>query len=195
MQGQEASITLKSREVRNQFPEGVEFEAVAETVAPEKIEEIKLEMGVKGSQRVSYAYLEFAPDTRVQGKYLLRTTGAQYKPPGTLIEYRFIVRDSAGRTLETERETFLYMDNRFEWEKVSEGLVEVYYYGPTKGRAELVLKASTNTVTRMGAVLGVVPAQTIRVIGYNNASHMVAALPFVAKAAEAKLVIQGQAGN
>ncbi len=187
--GQEGSILLKSKEVRNQFPEGVVFEAVAETVTPEKIQEIKLEMRVKGSSRASYAYLEFTPDTKVQGTYFLHTGGAQYKPPGTMIEYRFIITDSKGRTLETEEETFLYMDNRFEWERISEGLVEVYYYGPVRGRAELVLKASTDTITKMGALLGVVPSQPIRVIGYNDYLHMTSALPSAtARARIARLI-------
>ncbi len=193
VQGQEGAIVLKSKAVRNQFPEGVLFEVVAETIAPEKIQEIKLEMGVKGSPRVSYAYLEFDPDTSVEGKYLLRTGGAQYKPVGTLIEYRFIITDSKGRSQETEKDTFLYLDNRFEWSKVSEGLVEVYYYGPVKGRAELILKASVSTIAKMGALLGVKPSQPIRVIGYNDYSQMVVALPPQAKAAQRELITQGQA--
>ncbi len=192
-QGQDGSIVLKSKEIRNQFPDGVEFSVVAETVAPEKIQEIKLEMGVKGSSRTSYAYLEFTPATSVQGKYLLRTGGAQYKPPGTLIEYRFVITDSKGRTLDTPLETYLYLDNRFEWEKVSQGTVEVYYYGPTKTRAELILKASTETVTRMGGLLGVTPSQTIRVIAYNNPTHMAEALPFQSKVMQTQLLTQGQA--
>lgn len=192
-QGQEGAIVLKQKEVRNQFPEGVVFEATAGTIAPATIKEIRLEMRVNGSPRGSYAYLEFEPATTVQGKYLLKTDGAQYKPPGILLEYRFIITDSAGRTLETEKETFLYLDNRFQWEKVTEGLVEVYYYGPTLGRAQLILKAGTGTVTKMGALLGITPTQTIRVIAYNNAAHMASALPFVSRATQTELLTQGQA--
>lgn len=193
VQGQEGGIVLVSREVRSQFPDGVLFEAVVETVAPAKIEEIKLEMGVKGSARASYAYLDFSPDTRAQGKYLLRTGGAQYKPPGTLIEYRFIIADSSGRILETEKGSFLYLDTRFQWAKAAEGMVEVYYYGPTRERADLILKASAGTVTKMGALLGVAPAQPIRVVGYNNALHLAPALPFQGKAVQTELQTQGQA--
>jgi len=191
--GQEAAILVKSKEVRSQFPEGIEFELIAETVAPEKIKEIKLEMRIKGSARGSYAYLEFDPGTMVEGKYLLRASGAQHKPPGIMIEYRFIITDSAGRTLEMDREDFLYLDNRFQWERVAGGAAEVYYYGPTKERAELILKASADTVTRMCALLGVVPAQPVRIIAYNNSLHMAPALSFQAKAVEAELLTQGQA--
>ncbi|MBM2825641.1 MAG: hypothetical protein HW402_1305 [Dehalococcoidales bacterium] len=192
-QGQEGAIVLKQKDVRSQFPDGVAFEVTAETIAPATIKEIKLEMRVNGSPVGSYAYLKLEPATTVQGKYLLPTNGAQYKPPGILLEYRFIITDSAGRTLETEKETFLYLDNRFQWEKVTAGLVEVYYYGPTQARAQLILKAGTGTVTRMGALLGITPTQTIRVIAYNNATHMAAALPFVSRATQTELLTQGQA--
>lgn len=193
VKGQEGAIVFKSKEVKNQFPEGVAFEVVAETVAPEKIKEIKLEMGVKGSPRTSYAYLEFEPQTSVQGKYLLRTSGAQHKPPGTLIEYRFIITDSAGRTLETPKETFLYIDNRFPWEKLAEGMVEVYYYGPIKERAELILKAGVTTVKKMGTLLGATLTQPVRIVSYNNALHMAPALPFRGKGITTELLTQGQA--
>ncbi|MBI2832003.1 MAG: hypothetical protein HYX79_07080 [Chloroflexi bacterium] len=192
--GQESAVLLKSKDVRNQFPDGVAFEVVAEITAPDKIKEIKLEMGVVGgSARSAYAYLDFAPDTTVQGKYLLRTGGAQYKPVGTLIEYRFVITDSKGRVQETQKDTFMYMDNRFEWDKVSDGPVEVYYYGSTRSRAELILKASVSTVAKMSALLGLKSAQFIRVIGYNDYSQMVTALPPQAKAAQKELITQGQA--
>ncbi|MDD5038852.1 MAG: peptidase MA family metallohydrolase [Dehalococcoidales bacterium] len=193
VQGQEGVILLKSRNVSSQFPDGVAFTAVAETVAPERIQEIKLEMRIKGSSRGSYAYLEFTPDTTVQGTYLLRTNGAQYKPPGIMIDYRFIITDSKGRTQQTPEDTFLHMDNRFEWENISEGLVEVYYYGNSKDRAESVLAASTDTVTRMGALFGVEPSQTIRIIAYNNYSEMELALPFMSETTETELMLPGVA--
>ena len=85
-QGQE--IILKSVSVVNQFPDGIRFRAEAEATAPAQIKEIKLEMKVKGSNRGSYTYLDFPPAVSVAGEYLLKTTGAQYKPPGTLIEGR-----------------------------------------------------------------------------------------------------------
>jgi len=192
-QGQEGAIVLKQKDVRNQFPDGVVFEVAAETIAPATIKEIKLEMRVTGSQYSSYAYLVFEPATAVQGKYLLPTSGAQYKPPGILLEYRFIITDSTGRTLETEKETFLYLDNRFQWEKVTRGTVEVYYYGPTQERAQLILAAATATVARMGALLGITPTQSIRIIAYNNATHMAAALPFVSRTTQTELLTQGQA--
>ncbi|MBI2859527.1 MAG: hypothetical protein HYX90_10650 [Chloroflexi bacterium] len=191
--GQEGPVALKSVEIKNQFPEGVLFQASAETAAPATISEIRLEMRVKGSNRGAYAYLEFVPATTVEGSYLLRASGAQYKPPGTLIEYYFIITDSEKRTLETPKETYLYLDNRFEWASVSEGLVEVYYYGPTKTRAEFILDAAAETIERMGELLGVRPSQPIRIIAYNNPQNMFAALPFQSETTQRELLTQGQA--
>ena len=189
--GQEEAILLKSEEVVNQFQEGVLFQVRAETIAPAQIKEIKLEMRVKGSNRSSYGYLDFAPATVVDGKYLLRTTGAQYKPPGTLIEYYFIITDSVQRTLETPKKTHLYLDSRFEWEHVAEGLLEVYYYGPTKARAELILKAGAQTIEKMGNLLGSKPTEPVRIIAYNNARDLIPAQPFESKTSESQLLLEG----
>ena len=189
--GQENPIAVKSSEVKNQFPDGVLFQVAAETAAPAQIKEIRLEMRVKGSNRSSYAYLEFAPAAAVEGKYLLRTGGAQYKPPGTLIEYNYIITDSEKRTLETEKKTHLYLDNRFEWSSVSDNLVAVYYYGPMKTRAELIQKASSAAIEKMGNLLGIKPSEAVRIIAYNNAHDLIPAQPFESKTSERELLLEG----
>ncbi|MBI4283584.1 MAG: hypothetical protein HY663_03845 [Chloroflexi bacterium] len=191
MRGQETGIVLKSAEVRDQFPEGVLFQVTAETRAPAQIKEIRLEIRVKGSNRGSYAYLEITPATVVTGKYLLRTSGAQYKPSGTLMEYHFIISDSEQRTLETPAETHLYLDSRFEWSSVSDNLVAVYYYGPTKTRAELIQQASAQAVNKMGALLGIQLSEPVRIIAYNNARDLIPAQPFESQASERELLLEG----
>ncbi|MBI4295725.1 MAG: hypothetical protein HY667_01265 [Chloroflexi bacterium] len=191
--GQQAPISVKSVTIKNQFPEGVLFQVATETAAPAQIREIRLEMRLKGSPRGSYAYLEFTPATTIEGKYLLKTSGAQFKPVGALIEYYFIITDSEKRVLETPKETHLYLDNRFEWSKAADGLVEVYYYGPVKSRAEFILKASAETIKRMGSIIGVQPAQPVRIIAYNNPRDMLPALPFQSTTTQRELLVEGQA--
>lgn len=188
-QGQE--ITLKSVSVINQFPEGVRFKAEAETTAPAQIKEIKLDMKVKGSNRGSYTYLDFAPDASVSGEYLLKTTGAQYKPPGTLIEYRFIITDTEKRVLETPLKTHLYLDNRFEWSYVSDGLLEVYYYGPLKARAEQIARAGAQTIQNIGKLLDFQLADPVRIIAYNSPRDMIPAQPFESATTERELLLEG----
>lgn len=189
--GQEGPVAVKSVKIENQFPNGVQFQVAAETAAPALIREIRLEMKVKGSARSSYAYLQFPPATAVEGKYLLKTGGSQYIPPGTTLEYFFIITDSERRVLETPKETYLYLDNRFEWSHVTDGSVEVYYYGPTKSRAELILGAADKTIQNMGNVLGVKPTQKIRIVAYNNVTHLVGAQPFESQVIGREVIKEG----
>ncbi|MBI2853059.1 MAG: hypothetical protein HYX84_08200 [Chloroflexi bacterium] len=191
--GQEGPVTLKSVSIGNQFPDGVLFQVAAETAAPAQIREIRLEMKVKGSTRSAYAYLKFTPATSVEGEYLLKTGGADYKPPGTLIEYFFVITDSEKRTLETPRETYLYLDKRFEWSHVANGPVEVYYYGPTKSRADLILNAAVQTIENMGATLGVKLDKTIRIVAYNNVRDLLGAQPFESRLFETEVLREGLA--
>lgn len=196
VQAQEGAITLKSQQVTDQFSSdqssrGVLFQVTAETTAPAQIKEIKLEMKVKGTNRSSYAYLSFTPAATVEGKYLLKTGGAQYKPPGTSIEYRYVITDSEQRILETPTETHLYLDSRFEWSHVSEGLVEVYYYGPVKTRADLILKAGAQTIDKMGSLLGLKVTEPVKVMGYNSPRDLIPAQPFESETSERELLLEG----
>jgi hypothetical protein len=193
--GQGSPAVLKDVQIENQFPKGVLFKASAEIAAPDKITEVRLDMRVKGSNRSSYDYLVITPGQAVEGSYLLRADGAQYKPPGTLIEYFFTIMDSAGRTLETPKETYLYLDNRFKWESVSEGMAEVYYYGGAneKDTAEVVLQSAVQTIDKMGKLYAVTPAQPYRIIVYKNPADMSSALPFQSEVMEQELIIEGQA--
>ncbi|MFQ5860274.1 MAG: peptidase MA family metallohydrolase [Dehalococcoidia bacterium] len=192
--GDEEGIQVVSTSVESRFPDGILFHV--EASSPDQIEEIRVTFRTVGNPRVSYNYLEFSPGTRVEGEWLLSIKGGsgQHIPPGTQIAYQFEVSDGAGRTLTTEEEVFLYMDNRFDWMPLSQDQVTVYHYGPTERRAEIILEAILETVDQMSPVLGLEPSGLpIRVIAYNNFRHMIPALPPRTRAAEQELITQGQA--
>lgn len=44
------------------------------------------------------------------------------------VEYWWLVRDAANREIESERQRFIYTDNRFNWQSLSEGPLTVHWY-------------------------------------------------------------------
>ncbi|MQF69289.1 hypothetical protein FIM12_03020 [SAR202 cluster bacterium AD-804-J14_MRT_500m] len=93
----------------------------------------------------------------------------------------------------TDEKEFIYLDPRFEWELLSDGLLSVYYYGPTQKRAETILQSAQDAVVKMSRVLAVSDVSPISIIAYNNYRHMAVALPPRAQAVREGLVTQGQA--
>lgn len=193
---QETAITIKSEQVTDQVtngkPSGVLFQLTAETIAPAQINEIRIVAKVKGSRNSFSDNVKFTPGASVDGTYLLKASGAQYKPPGTSIEYHYVITDSQQRTLETPAETHLYLDNRFTWSHVTDGIVDVYYYSSVKATdADLVMKAGAQTIGKIGKLLGIKITEPVRVMGYSSPRDMIPAQPFESQTSERELLLEG----
>ena len=146
------------------------------------------------TSRSAYRQVEFEPGKVVSGEAELLTSGNNYVPPGTRLAYSFEVTDKAGRTLRTEDEVFVYLDTRFEWLTVSEGIVTVYYNNPlVESRAEHVLETALKSMEITGPLLGIDPDVPLHIVTYHNYQDMVGALPFRSQTTREGLITQGMA--
>ncbi len=192
-QAQETEIQVTNHSVETNFPVDVKF--YVEVAGPDEIEEVRVIMKTIGqTTRSAYRQVEFEPGTSVSGEAELLTSGNNYVPPGTRLAYSFEVTDKAGRTLRTEDEVFVYLDTRFEWFTVSEGIVTVYYNNAlVKSRAEHVLETALASMRITGPVLGINPDLPLHIVTYHNYQDMFGALPFRSQATSQQLITQGMA--
>ena len=190
--GQQSPITLVSSNVINEFPKG--FRIQVEAASDQPIETIIVQFRVGSRTIGSYNYLEFEKGTSIDGEYFHRTdTNDRYIPPGTMITYFFEIEDAAGQQLETEPQTFVYHDARFEWQEMSKEAVTISYYGPVGRRAEILLDATLETLNHMGPLLGVDITEPIRITMYNNTNDMLKGLPPRSTTIRRELITEGQA--
>lgn len=184
-------IEVLSQRAESDFPNGVKFFIKARS--PDEIEEIRVFFTKLGqTSRSGYRMVEFEPGKSISGESeILSGRSGEYIPPGTRIEYSFEIRDQAGRVHRTEEKEFIYLDNRFQWETVSDGLITVFYYGDAKSRAQTMLKTAQETLQRMGPVLGIDPEDPLHIVTYTDYRDMADALPFRAEAVEEQLITQG----
>ena len=190
---QQSEIQVLNHRVETNFPKDVKF--YVEVTGPDEIEEVRVVMKTLGqTTRSAYRQVEFEPGNSVSGEAELLTSGNNYVPPGTRMAYSFEVRDKAGRTLKTEEQVFVYLDSRFEWFTVSEGLVTVYYNDPlVKSRAEHVLETALTSMSITGPALGINPDVPLHIVTYHNYRDMIGALPFRSEATSSQLITQGMA--
>ncbi len=180
--------------VESQFPDGVKFSITA--ASSEEIDEIRVFFKKVGNTGLSaYRNVDFEPGKVVTGQSTLESGGgAEYFPPGTLISFSFEIRDKGGSVFRTENRDYVYTDGRFEWLSVNSGLITVYYYGEyVEERAETILEAADEAMTKMLPVLGIAPTEPLRIVSYNNYRHMSSALPFRSQAVREQLQTQGMA--
>jgi hypothetical protein len=186
------SVTVQRAE--SDFPDGIKFFVTASS--PDEIDDIRVFFKKLGqSNRSAYRVVEFEPGTEIQGEAVVHSgTRGEFIPPGTRIEYSFEIRDTAGRRLRTDDQVFVYLDQRFDWQTLSDGLITVYYNQETiADRAQAILDTSAATLERMGPILGIDPEHPLHIVTYSNYRDMVDALPFQAQAVSQGLVTQGTA--
>jgi hypothetical protein len=187
-------ILVTSQGAESKFPDGVKF--FIQASSPDEIVDIRVFFKKIGqTSRSAYRALEFSPGKVINGETLMRSrSGGEYIPPGTRIEYSFEIRDSAGRELRTEPQVFIYLDTRFEWGTVTDGLITVFYQGEGMAdRAQTMLEIAGATLNRMRPVLGIDPKDPLHILTYDNYRDMSGALPFRSRATSEQLITQGMA--
>ena len=194
--GAQGTITVIEQGVENQFPDGLRFHLEAQSSSP--IEEIRVYVRKLGqSSRSVYRTVEFEPGERISGEALFQSkTSNEFIPTGTRLSYYFDIRTSDGQRLETEPQVLVYLNRGLDWDSVSDGLINVYYYhhsSESENRANQVLEVAADTYAHMGPILGVELTQPMNLVVYSDYADMRVALPPKSRVAAQQLHTLGQA--
>lgn len=192
----QGTVTVIEQGVENQFPDGLRFHLEAESSSP--IEEIRVYVRKLGqSSRSVYRAVEFEPGERISGEALFQSkTANEFIPTGTRLSYYFDIRTADGQRLETEPQVLVYLNRDLDWDSVSDGLINVYYYHHTnqsEERAQQVLEVAANTYAHMGPILGVELTEPMNLVVYSDYADMRLALPPSSRVAARQLRTLGQA--
>ena len=192
----QGTITVIEQGVENQFPDGLRFHLEAQSSSP--IEEIRVYVRKLGqSSRSVYRTVEFEPGERISGEALFQSkTANEFIPTGTRLSYYFDIRTSDGQRLETEPQVLVYLNRGLDWDSVSDGLINVYFYHHTsqfEERARQVLEVAADTYAKMGPILGVELTEPMNLVVYSDYEDMRMALPPASRVAQRHLRTLGQA--
>ena len=134
----QSGLTILNSSAQAEFPSGLSFNLSAQSDV--NITDIRLCYTV---DRVSFAqvtsevYIEFAPATTVDVEWAwdMRKTGGL--PPGSGVDYWWVVEDTSGGRTGTAPSRIQFDDNRYSWRSLTEGEVTIYWYKgmiPSPGR-------------------------------------------------------------
>ena len=184
-------LQVCSSSVTSEFPRG--FSIKVRATGENEITSIAVRLRIGQKTWGAYDNFDLKRGRVVDGELFWRTdTASRYVPPGTLITYRFEVRDATGASLQTEPQQFIYRDTRFEWQETSVGPITIAYHGPVRSRAEKALQAMVDATEKMAPVLGPDTGEPISVTMYNNSREMLMALPPGSRTIRRELITAGQ---
>jgi hypothetical protein len=172
---QSNGLTVHDQSVEIDFPESVTFRLDID--APEPIERVELRYQPAYSEVSRAERPSIEPGTSLTVEYELDTR-IQYLPPGIDVHYRWIITLEGGRQLETEPRQFFYIDNRHDWQEITEGMVSIYYYDGGSQFGSTAMDVTTRTLERFGADFDVHLEEPINVVIYGSVGEFQDALPY-----------------
>ncbi len=147
-------ITVQVTGIQNNFPKELVFNAEAASTGGE-IKSVRFHM-TTGRDLVEKAdSFALTPGAKTTATYTLKTAGNNFIPAGTTMTWWVEVQDAAGNVMSTPKQQYWYADTRFQWSKLQDGQVTLYYYGGAEQAARAVMEAAKEVQGNTGALLGV----------------------------------------
>jgi len=173
----EGELTILDSSAQVEFPSRLSFNLSAESDVD--ITDIRLRYTV---ERVSFAevvsevYVEFvhAPAVDIEWAFDLKKVGGL--PPGSVIDYWWVVKDARGDEVETAPTQLQFDDNRYSWRSLSEGEITIYWYGEDESFAEELMVAAQQALGRLEENTGARLERTARLYIYADAADLQGAM-------------------
>lgn len=161
------------------YPMSLDFSLTARSSAD--IVDVRLRYTVEQesyAEVISEVIVPVTPDDTVDVTWSLDMRRIGGLPPGTMVDYRWVIRDAAGARLETTPARIEFADNRYEWQKQTEGLVTVYWYSGSTGFATEVMSAAQESLARLTRDTGAKLNEPLRLYIYASTQDLLGALIF-----------------
>ncbi|ACZ61664.1 peptidase MA family metallohydrolase [Dehalococcoides mccartyi] len=175
----QSSITIDKSNVNVTFPSNIGFSITASSTS--NIIDIRLFYTVDRksfSEVYSESVLKFTPALTVSTSYYwdMRYTGGM--PPGARVNYWYRITNEDGDILVSPIQTLVYADARFDWQSISEGMLELYWYNGEQSFADELMESAQAALVRLAADTGAELQDKITLYIYASSSDLQSAMVF-----------------
>jgi hypothetical protein len=170
-------LAVLSNSTQVDFPSRLIFNISAESDV--NITDVRLYYTV---DRVSFAqvtsevYIEFVPNTMVDVSWTLEMVRIGGLPPGSSMEYWWIVEDIKGEKIETTPVQLQFDDTRYTWRSLTEGKVNIYWYKGDKSFAQEIMTAAQEALTKLAEDTGAELERLAKLYIYANSQDLKGAM-------------------
>ena len=177
-QGQ-GQITVSNSTAKMNFPLSLDFSSQIKSNA--NITDVRLRYQIEQmsfADVTSEAYIALTPSTAVNAAYSLDMRKIGGLPPGTFVDYWWSVKDAGGSKLQTQSTQFQINDNRYQWQNLSQGKVNLFWYQGNSSFAGSLMTAAQQALTQLAANTGASPDKNINIYIYASAKDLQGSMIF-----------------
>ena len=175
----QGDITVISSDALAQFPSAITFSLEAE--AATEIADIDLEyrLGRRSLTPVSCRVdVDFTPGQQVEASWtwdMLETGGL---PPGTEVDYWWLIEDAAGHQIETAPTKVEFDDLSHNWQSLESNQLTTLWYKGDLAFAQELLGAADAALERLSGEVGVALEQPVTIYIYASSQDLQGALVY-----------------
>lgn len=142
-----------------------------------EIVEADLFYQVVGQVATSRNRADFMPGTSIKATFTLdQTRPENYLPPGTELSYWWKVVDADGNELRTEKETLLYLDDRYDWQTLQNERLSLYWYEGNDSFGQQLFDRANEALDTLEQDMGIAVENPIKIFIYANHSDLLRAI-------------------
>ncbi|RME43530.1 MAG: hypothetical protein D6796_12975 [Caldilineae bacterium] len=170
--GQEA-IQVLSQSIESEFRDNITASLSARGTA--EITDVEFFYRLAGQKATTRNDADFEPGTEVEAQFVIDQTSI-YFPPGTELEYWWKLTDADGNTLRTDRQMYLYLDNRYDFQVLQNERLSLYWYRGGEDFGQTLFDRANEALDRLEQDVGVTVEDPIKIFIYGSHSDLLNAI-------------------
>lgn len=173
-----SDISVLDSSVEAHFPTALVFKLEAESNTD--IVDTRLHYQV---DRMSYAEVTseawpaFSPSGHIETSWTWDMRRSSL-PPDAVVRYWWTLRDAGGAVRETEQKTISFVDGRYDWERLTEGQINLLWYEGGASFAGELMDVCQQGLRRLTEDIGASPEGSIDIYVYASAGDLQGAMIF-----------------
>ncbi len=182
VQAQASGLRVVESHAQGDFPDTISFSLEAESSTT--INQVVLQFRVKQANCAPSLATEkpdFTPGNAVSVTWTWPLKKVGGLPPGSLIEFRWQLADSAGGRLTTDWQLFEFTDQRYNWQTMTGKGLTLYWYRGSPDFASELVKAGEGALDRLARDTGAQLKATARLYIYGSSEEVRGAFIFSAE--------------
>ena len=169
----EGGLAILDSSARVEFPARLHFNLSAESdVNSTDIRLCYIVDRTSFAQVTSEVYIEFVPSTAIDVNWALEMVKVGGLPPGSSVDYWWMVEDAVGNRVGTAPVRVQFDDNRYSWQSLTEDKITIYWYEGEQSFVQELMTSAQQVLARLAEDTGAYLEKPVKMYIYANVQDL-----------------------